>query len=83
MTLKEMADEYHLEAARLTVKINHMIADGATVNDFDLKHLIRVRQEIRNIAWTISGYYEVPRGIGISARGWEKKKRHKGNTYGA
>lgn len=68
-SMKEMATEYRLAAARLSMKIQQMKNEGAP--ELEIKELRTALRDIRTSEKILAGYYEVPRPeTGGCAVGW-------------
>lgn len=59
-TLKEMAHEYKVAAAKLTMSIERHKTAG-DLSPYELTSLQQARRETRAAAQLLSGYYDTPR----------------------
>lgn len=68
-SMKEMAREYRLTAARLAARIQEKKADGA--GEMELRPLREILRDVRETQRLLDGYYDVPRSGSFSAAGWK------------
>lgn len=72
-SLREMAADYHLAAAKMNMRIQEKKAAGAPPEE--LKSLTLTLRELRENAALLSGYYECPRPEGgAAAVGWKARR---------
>ena len=67
-SMKEMAREYRLTAARLAAKIQEKRAAGA--EEVELRPLREILRDVRETQRLLDSYYDVPRSGSLSAVGW-------------
>lgn len=67
-TMKEMAAEYRVSAAKLAMRIAEKKAAGASYAE--LLPLQEALRDIREAQRLMDGYYDVPRPYRVSAVGW-------------
>nr|WP_325254636.1 hypothetical protein [uncultured Oscillibacter sp.] len=68
-SMKEMAREYRLTAARLAAKIQEKRAAGA--EEVELRPLREILRDVRETQRLLDSYYDVPRSGSLSAVGWK------------
>lgn len=68
-SMKEMAREYRLTAARLAARIQEKKASGA--GEMELRPLREILRDVRETQRLLDGYYDVPRSGNLSAAGWK------------
>lgn len=71
-TMKEMAAEYRVAAAKLALRIKEKKADGAS--PMEIKPLKEALRDIREIQRLLDGYYDVPRTSQFAAVGWKARR---------
>lgn len=71
-TMKEMAAEYRVAAAKLALRIKEKKADGAS--PMEIKSLKEALRDIREIQRLLDGYYDVPRTSQFAAVGWKARR---------
>lgn len=62
-SLDEIAKEYRLQVARITLKINELYSkqDRSFEDRRKINHLIDIRGQLQETARLLSNYYDVPR----------------------
>lgn len=69
-TLKEMAREYRVSAARLAMRIQEMKASG-DADPYALKEMQTALRDIREVQRVLDGYYDFPRtDRNLTSAGW-------------
>lgn len=71
-TMKEMAAEYRVAAAKLALRIKEKKAAGAA--PMEIKSLKEALRDIREIQRLLDGYYGVPRTSQFAAVGWKARR---------
>lgn len=72
-TMKEMAQEYHMAAAKIKMKIKCMEENG--VPEGKIRTYRNVLRQMRDTARLLSGYYDTPRQSEDAAIGWKSDAR--------
>lgn len=73
-TMKEMAHEYKVAAAKLAMAIDRHQKDGDLTAD-ELKSLRQALRDTREAAHLLSGYYDVPRqDSGLTLQGLKARR---------
>lgn len=71
-TMKEMAAEYRIAAAKLALRIKEKKAMGAPPSEINaLKDAL---QDVREAQRLLDGYYEIPRTSKDAAVGWKARR---------
>lgn len=71
-TMKKMAVEYRIAAAKLSLRIKEKKAMGAHLEETNsLKSALR---DIRDIQRLLDGYYDIPRTCSDAAVGWKARR---------
>lgn len=73
-SMKEMAREYRLTAARLAARIQEKKASGA--GEMELRPLREILRDVRETQRLLDGYYDVPRSGSLSAAGWKARRNN-------
>lgn len=71
-TMREMAGEYRLAAAKLAMRIQEERAAGAS--QARLAALAGALRDIRETQRLLDGYYEAPRSSSLAAVGWKARR---------
>lgn len=71
-TMKEMAVEYRIAAAKLSLRIKEKKATGAPPEV--INSLTSTLRDIREIQRLLDGYYDIPRTCSDAAVGWKARR---------
>lgn len=72
-TMAEMALEYRMAAAKISMEIERLKAEGAPA--YEIARYYAVLAQIRDTAQLLSGYYDTPRHSVNAAIGWRSPKK--------
>lgn len=73
-TMKELAAEYRVSAAKLSMRIAELRAAGVSPEDERLAILITMLRQTREIHQLLDGYYELPHHEHISMTGLRARR---------
>lgn len=75
-SLRDLAATYKKTAARLAVRVRELKAEGA--DRYRINHMKELLKETRQIARTLSHYYDTPRDPAVTGAGYfaQKGKNH-------
>lgn len=71
-TMKEMAAEYRVAAAKLSLRIKEKKPMGAPLEE--INSLMGTLRDIREIQRLLDGYYDIPRTCADAAVGWTARR---------
>lgn len=72
-TMAEMALEYRMAAAKISMGIERLKAEGAPT--YEINRYYAVLTQIRDTAQLLSGYYDTPRHSENAAINWRSPKK--------